>query len=579
VKTPEGYAKAQRALHAHTTKRMIELERLERYADGDQYDGMPHWLDDSVPMMERAPNVVDPIVGLAIESYGDLVLGEGRFPLLTSHPDEDDEPFDGRFGVGPEQGERIDRTIRAILKQGRIVVEAGKALERAQQTGTACCVLSVRMGEIKIDQLASKHTEPLLDPHGNLLAVRCQYPYLEEFFTDGGKRAVRAMIYRRIVDAEADTVWTAEASDNPNDEPQWKEKSRIEHGYGFCPAVWYAYFRRGSEDIDGRAIHALLIDELDELNRSHSQRCRAALYAGDPQMVEIGVDEDHNPAPGGRRARPMMSYPGEHPEAKAAHKNWTMAADAQRGQTRRKGPGIVWRYPASDTRVEVKLLTLPTGALDSIEKSGKDLRTMIADALGWVRIAPDAMRGSAGMFSGISGRTLQWMYRRQLDRCDKIRADFGDGWILPVVQLALRVVLWHASNPSRGALYLSGMATAAGDLSPFLVDVAAHAGEPAEPRWFGPALTLKWGPYFPATEEDQAKISAQVRDDYAAGIITLRTAIERVSEFYNIEDIDAYVDEIEKAKRDRMGDMHAAMSALGPVEDDDEEEAEEESVA
>jgi hypothetical protein len=43
-----------------------------------------------------------------------------------------------------------------------------------------------------------------------------------------------------------------------------------------------------------------ILDELDALNFTLSQRHRAALYSGDPQMVETGVSRDENVAPTGR---------------------------------------------------------------------------------------------------------------------------------------------------------------------------------------------------------------------------------------------------------------------------------------
>ena len=62
---------------------------MERYVTGSQYEGMPSWYDDNVPLFKRGPDIVYPIVETAISSHVSMVLG--KMPVLTSAPDEDDE--------------------------------------------------------------------------------------------------------------------------------------------------------------------------------------------------------------------------------------------------------------------------------------------------------------------------------------------------------------------------------------------------------------------------------------------------------------------------------------------------------
>jgi hypothetical protein len=564
-----GIDAALSTVEHYTTDRQRHIGTLVRYAEGCQYVGRPSWHDDSIPLVERGPNIVDPIVSLAVESYVDLVLGEGRFPSISAKPEEGKPAaFDARLVLADEPAEVIDSGVLAIVEQVDLVTDAQQGLADALVSSASCVVVCIRAGRLTLEHLSARDTLAKLAADGSVVEVKVEYPFVQVEKSAEGKVA-KAMLYRRIIDANTDTVWHAEAKKDA--EPNWRQQSRVEHGMSFCPAVWYAHDKRGRHG-QGRAIHELLLDELDELNRSWSQRARSALYSGDPQIVETGVDADHNPSEPGRRGQTMRAYPHESPEAKRAHEQWQIGGGQRASGVRKKGPGVVWRYPPSQYPIKVDMLTLPSGALDGIADNKTDLRSLVADALGYVQISADTLRGSSSMFQGISGRTLEWMYRRQLDRCDKMRTSFGRGWIVPVVSMCLRVVMVHASSDA--ALYIAGAREMSATLSKLALPVKAHPSdtEPAELQWFGPSLHLTWGPYFPPTEADQATVSGQVRDDHAAGLITLRTAVERLAPFYDIQDVDAYVEQLEAEKRDRMGSLHAAMAAMGDDEEDDDDD-------
>ena len=57
-------------------------------------------------------------------------------------------------------------------------------------------------------------------------------------------------------------------------------------------------------------------------------------------------------------------------------------------------------------------------------------------------------------------------------------------------------------------------------------------------------------------------MSTQARDDKDAGLITLRTAVERIARFYGIEDIDTYLETLKGEQQERVGSLHSAMAAL-----------------
>jgi len=90
--------------------------------------------------------------------------------------------------------------------------------------------------------------------------------------------------------------------------------------------------------------------------------------------------------------------------------------------------------------------------------------------------------------------------------------------------------------------------------------------------WQPPSLSVTWPSYFRPTPEDQKALGDTVRDDLDANLITLKTAVEKRADFYGIEDVEAYVAELEQAKADKMAEMHDAMAAMGAGADNDDDD-------
>jgi len=564
MKRPENWDKAQRALRANHSPRYMRLETFERYVDGTQYDGMPGWHNDSVPLLERAPNVVEPVTQKAILSFVALCLGESRWPTVTVDQ-SDEDGFGEQLTVGEEVAAIIDRGIANIIDQAQLETVSRRALSQSMGCGTAVGICTVKDGKLSVETPRARWCNPAFDPArpGVVVELEIRYPYLHQY-KDGrnNKWAVETLLYRRVITATHDiTFKPAKASENGGEPDSWSVQSSIEHGLGFCPVVWYAFDRATAtvDEIDGHPIHENLLDEIDCLNRSLSQHDRAALYAGDPQPVEIGVDEDHNPAPTGRLAQPMRHYSGESPPVKESNAKWNMGGStAVAAGVRKKGPGIVWRYPSKDSKVS--FLALPSGALDAIKQNYDDLRNQLAEALSWVRVDPGTMSGSSAGAFNLSGRALQWMYRRQTDRCDTIRPDFEHGFLLPALNQLLRICL-SVARGGDGGLYLAGLPSLAAALIPFERGVERD-GELVGTRWFSPPIEVKWGPYFEDTALDVAQVGKEVREDYGAGLITKETAVTRLADFYDIESPAEYVRQMEETENHHAESWEQALEAL-----------------
>jgi len=100
---------------------------------------------------------------------------------------------------------------------------------------------------------------------------------------------------------------------------------------------------------------------------------------------------------------------------------------------RKKGPGYVWRYPNTETRVEY--LTVPATALKVLDENARDLRIKLQEALGVVFLDPENIKFAATT----SGKALEAIKQKQIDRCDQYRDDLTDNFLLPTLDMQLRI--------------------------------------------------------------------------------------------------------------------------------------------
>jgi hypothetical protein len=437
-----GADEANQLAAKRMSPRAHRLAWLERWVEGTQYDGLADWFDDEVPLNEKAPCVVEPIVADAIESHVDMVLGEGKFPGITSRPAEDeseDEETDAEDGLDEDDSAALDKLVSGVSEQVRFRAVCREALEWAMGCGTAAAIYGVREGELFGDTVKARWCEPVFGPDGKTVTkLVIQYPYIETF-EERGEWKARARIFRREIDDKIDVTFKpADASLDPSS-ISWEKDGSVPHGLGFCPVIWYPFFRGCSiaGQIDGRAPHAILTDEIHCHDISLSQRHRAARYCGDPQWTEIGVEPGKSPTQTARLpVVPITAKGGEPRGDNPVVGYYGQGNKRQGGMGRKKGPGTVWQYEGKASDVRVELHQLSGDALKAISDDGSDLRLKIMQSLAYVPLDPESSRVLRGT---LSGKALESLRERQLNRDDRIRDDFGDGFIKPSMSMLLRI--------------------------------------------------------------------------------------------------------------------------------------------
>jgi hypothetical protein len=536
---------ALEAAQANLSPRQRELESLERFAQGTQYDGRPSWWDGNVPLWERAPCIVYLQTKSAIQSNTDLVLGEARFPVVTSNPGEDDSQADG---LDPEDSRDVDRAIRELCDRVRFRSVSRQVLEHGQQAKSAAGIFGTREGHPFIEVVRSRWCEPKFDVRRRVTELEIRYPYIKWEKQLDGKWKLSCLLYRRVLTADSDTTYLPIPAPNDGREPlasAWVEdKTRtVQHKLGFCPVVWYAHMRECStvEDYDGEAIHQHVTDEIQGLDFALSQKHRAALFCGDPQVVELGVEPGYNPSQASGR---MAAVPSTQSGGIAAGLNAVNGSYGGGGQSARiKSPGVAWQYPSENTKV--MYLTLEKGALGELDDHCADLRNKIAESLQVVVLDPQNLKLAAA----ISGKAIEQLRSRQFDRCDQIRDDVGSGWILPAIKMLLRVAV-------KTRIALPSVEKVMDSLAKFAAD-DIHS----------PLLLVKWpnGYLSPDPADEQIIVQTAVQAK-TAGIATKRMAVQKVARIFGVDSVDQAVamldDEEANGAAQRASELAAGMSLL-----------------
>lgn len=547
-------------LAAGQSARATQIDRYQRYFDGTIYDGRPDWNNGDYPLGERAPCVVYPATRNAAISFSTLCLGEGHFPLITSSTNENDSVFDDRFGLNEAASKTLDAGIGKIVDQARLGAVFQQILESALAGGTTPVLCSVTAGKLRVTLLDAKTCEPTFaDEDPDCVArVVISYRYTTKEWSRQERKIIqRAWQYRRVIDQQLDTIFQPVEIKSVDEYPEPNQpKTKYKHGFGFCPVVWYKFLApvAASGEVDGRPVHWGLLSLIDTINFSLSQRHRAAMYCGDPQIVETGVDDDEMRMPMGRAS--------EERQASSDMSGFNLPLSNKRAggsSMRRKGAGTVWRYTSPDAQVEI--LTLSGDALTCLDNDAKDNIKKLREALGHVYIDPEELLGGSG---DISGKTLLMAFSTQIARCNRIREDFGRMCMLPVLNMLFRIIL----KAGKG-LYLAGVDKIRGVLARFDQQVGDDASRTS---WFEPSLRLNWPDYFQPSDTDEATQIANAILALTASppIITQKTAVQHIKAIFpDIQNVDQYVEALVQEAQERAAALHDAMMALNGDTGDD----------
>jgi hypothetical protein len=543
--------------------RARRIDTHVRFVDGTIYDGRPDFDDDECgkPLSMRRPCVIYKGVANAIKSYGDMIFGPSGFPGVTSAASEDDKKFEDEDGLNEKDSAQLDHVVGKIVDQSKLRLVGKQILAKAEAAGPVAILISIRAGKLRVSTIDAKNCEPEFDEDNPDRVVRLviSYRYVtKELDTADGKIKKHVYQYRRVIDAKADITYVPVEIRRETQFPTpSQEKEKIAHGFAYCPVHWYARGRDSSEDEnqDGHPIHEGLLTTIDAVNQSLSQRHRAALYCGDPQIIETGTQDDEVRVPMGNAVERQLrtdDTSGWNEPMVGGGGNWRGTRNAQR----KKGAGSVWRYEGDSAKVYY--LALAGDALKALEDDAADNIAQLREALSYVHIDPDKLTGSGD----ISGKTLAYVCKQQIAACNTEREDVWTGCLLPVLGMLLRIALKQEKG-----LYLPGIRK----VRPILERYERMVEGSTAGAWFDPPLRPIWPEYFEATAADEQATVTTVAAAKAGNLITAETAALKLrAVFQDINDATEYAEALKEEAAEKAQDALENAKAMAVIAKPDE---------
>jgi hypothetical protein len=513
------------------TPRYWRINALEALWCGHGYDGRPSFWDKTVPLRDRAPAVQAMLPRTVGNRLAHMVFSERSFPALQVEP--------RGFGVTltDDEARALSALVQDTAKAARLTTRMRACLIEGLKTGSACAMTSLVEGKPVIEIFPAKHCTPTLTRGGRVSKLVIQYKVPD---ADGpGKMSW----YRREIGDGLDVVFALVPCDDKG-EPDWSKVAReTEAPIEFVAVRWLRNDDDGVvglDSIDGHAMIDGLEDEVFAVDMELSQLYRNALYNGDPQMVQTGVDPDDAgiSAPQGREASSRGVI------ADAAMKGWRWATGTP---ALVKAPGSIWRMPVGG---DAKMLESSGAGAQIIKGALEELRRVVTDAMGAVIADPATFaRGD------LSSKALALLFGPMLDTAADLRMSYGD-LLIGLVSDLLR----HMAGPLAAR---DGVRLASWDAArPALAKCYGLRADGAR-EWLGPPIKLGWGEFFEPSWQDvtQAVAAAQAANG-GKPVMSLRRSVAMVAPVVGIDDIDAEVSEIEDDLRAGAQGAREALSAL-----------------
>lgn len=473
--------------------RQYRLDLLTRVLEGALYDVLEHPFHEErneageyIPLHMRRPSARYGLCKVVVDDSVSLLFDEGHFPTVHC----DDKPtVEALASIIKES--RLNETMISSATTGSVGSVAILMRVLPQKAGGNRAFFRV---------LGTQYLTPTWDPNApdTLQKVREQYK------VNGADLIARGYAvddekaeywFAREWDADAETwflPWPVRAKDGEaSATPVVDAKRTVQHKLGFVPMVWIKNLP-GGDDIDGCCTFPReAIDNAIAIDYQLSQLGRGLKYSSDPTLL---IKE------------PSALMGG--------------AAVAGGGNAVPKGgDNAILVGPDGDA----KLLEINGTAAEAVLEYVRCLRELALETAHGNRANADKISAAQ------SGRAMELMNQSLIWLADKLRISYGEGGLLALVRMVVRV--------SQDFELVSADGQKLGKLS---------TDKP---------LSLKWPRWYAPTADDRLNDANTIDTLVSAGAMSQETAVKAVADTYDVEDVQA---EIARIKADQAEAQKAA---------------------
>jgi hypothetical protein len=254
------------------------LEVLDSYYEGRQYDHLPDWeqcegSDGSFfPARKRKPMIQQPFAKIFCERVTAKLVGDEVFPSFHITDQADDTEL-----------------FKAVAKSAKLQWRILEPTRRLLASGSVFVRFFLSGGQIKIEHYLGKYCYPTFNDQGDLDSLTIKYVYEDK--ADKDSHGDPKQKWFRMDLSTVDEILFDNPEYKKDQEPEFNEVSRVEHGMGFVQGEWFRTMELKDTPDGPSLIHGALTF-IDEMNYSLTQSSQAIGYNQDPQLILRKMDED-----------------------------------------------------------------------------------------------------------------------------------------------------------------------------------------------------------------------------------------------------------------------------------------------
>lgn len=489
--------------------RTARVQWLESVLNGTMYDGLAHEFheerEDSgkyIPISKRRPSVRYNLSRIIVNDSVSMLFDEGHFPT----PQTDDE--------------ETTKALQSIVKDARLNDVMIDAAMRGS-VGSVAVLMRVLGNRVFFAPLSTCYLTPVwkADAPDVLESVTEQYKVRGDVLAAQGYDVVA--LYKTgvtvrqppgcaKVDVNSEAiacdfwfrrVWDASAEDwylpwpvmsDKDVTPQVDDDRTVKHGFGFVPVVWVKNLP-GGDDIDGACTFEAAIPSQVEIEYQLSQAGRGLKYTSDPLLM-------------------IKEPPGGNGELIKGANALVVSKDG-----------------------DAKLLEIDGSAAKAVVEYARALRAFALESVGGNRADADKLSAAQ------SGRAMELMNQALIWLASKLRASYGEGALLDLLNMALK-----AAQSFK------------------LVD---KRGRPLPPMKPDAEITLNWPRWYAPTATDRQADASTLQTLRTAKLISQETAVANIADDYDIDDVGEEVEAID-ANDDKAMSRLDGMTASDDGEDE-----------
>lgn len=476
------------------------------------------------PLKFRRPTAPYALVKVIVDRFTGLLFSEQQHPEIKVEGDPVTEDW-----------------LRAVADSTRIWQCLIQARAYGGALGTAVLGFQFSNGKPVIEVHDPCWVQPTFVEHGSsmLRSIEKRYTFPKEIRDEAtGRWETKQFWYRRVIDESSDVLFEP-AEVGSGEEPDWKEARRVDHNFGFCPAVWVQNLPvQDTEDGDPDCTQAVY-ETVAAIDTLVSQANRALLANCDPQLV--------------------------------------VTTKADMTDVRLSGDSAL-KIPEGDAKFLEVQATGPKAALELADQ----LRKQVLEMAQCILEHPDVAAKTA--------TEVERMYQSMLAKADVLREQYGQKGIIPLLEMIYKAAykLGQAQpiaqpqatvgppeqalpgqpapvvDPNDGILQpqVATMVRSVVVLPPRYEKDALGVMQRVERELGGGGtINLKWPGYFQPTLTDVGLAVTAAVGAMSGGLMDDETAIGFIAPYFKVEDKTDLVDKVRANAAQQSADMAAMMAS------------------